>query len=66
MTKDEGILLSAYTGYLLTKDFSDVHEFCENLLGRSILTHELAQEKTFEEIQQKCKPLIIALIEGAT
>lgn len=64
MTHDEAVLVSAYTGYLLTKDFSDVHEFCEKILGRPIFTHEFGIEETQKEIQEKCKPMIIRMIEG--
>lgn len=64
MTKKEAVLVSAYTGFLLTKDFSDVCEFCQELLGRPIWTHEYADEKVQKEIQEKCKPLILEMIEN--
>ena len=64
MKKREAILISAYTGFLLTKDFSDVHEFCEKICGRPIWTHEFAEKSVQEEIQEKCKPLIIKMIES--
>lgn len=62
MTKNEAVLISAYTGFLLTKDFSDVHRFCEELLGRPVFSHEFAITETQKEIQEKCKPMIIDLI----
>lgn len=40
MTKQEAVLISAYTGYLLVADFSDVAEYCQKVLGRPIYTHE--------------------------
>lgn len=64
MTKQEAVLVSAYTGFLLTKDFSAVCEFCQELLGRQIFTHEFADEKVQSEIQEKCKPLILEMIEN--
>lgn len=64
MTHKEAVLLSAYTGFLLTKDFSDVHEFCEKILNRPIYSHELSIEETIKEIRDKCKPMIIEIIEG--
>ena len=64
MKKQEAILVSAYTGFLLTKDFPDVHKFCEDLLGRPIWTHEFASRTVQEEIQEKCRPLILAMIEN--
>jgi hypothetical protein len=66
MTKQEAVLVSAYTGFLLTKNFADVKKFCEDLLGRPIWTHEYADEKVQREIKEKCKPLIIKMIENET
>lgn len=63
MTKQEAILISAYTGYLLAPNFADVHKFCEELLGRPIMTHQLGFKETQEEIQEKCKPMIIKMID---
>lgn len=64
MTRDEALLLSAYTGYLLVPDFSDVHEFCERILGRPIYTHEFVDEKIIEEIKEKLKPEIMSMIDN--
>lgn len=64
MTREEAVLVSAYTGFLLTKDFSDVHEFCEKILGRPIFTYEFSVEETLEEIREKCKSMILKMIEG--
>ena len=64
MTKKEAVLVSAYTGYLLTPSFADVQEFCEELLGRPIWTHEFADEKIQKEIKEKCRPLILKMIEN--
>lgn len=41
MTKQEKIIVSAYTGTLMC-DFSDVHEYIEKKLGRPVFTHEMA------------------------
>ena len=62
MTKDEAVLISAYTEYLLTPNFNDVHKFCEELLGRDILTHEFARKEVWSEIHVRCKPLIDKLV----
>ena len=64
MTHQEAVLVSAYTDFLLTKDFSDVHKFCEDLLGRPIWTHEFASKTVQEEIKEKCRPLILKMIEN--
>ena len=64
MTNKEAVLVSAYTGFLLTKQFSDVHAFCEELLGRPIHTHEFAEERLHQEIRSKCLPMIKELVEN--
>ena len=64
MTREEAILLSAYTGFLLVQDFSDVHKFCEDTLGRPIWTHEFADEDVRKEIQDKLRPQIMKLIQS--
>lgn len=64
MTKEEAIIISAYTGYLLTKDFEAVHEFCEKLLKRPIYSHEFADDSLHREIQERCKPLIFKIVEN--
>ena len=64
MTREEAILLSAYTGFLLVQDFSDVHKFCEDTLGRPIWTHEFADKDVQKEIQDKLRPQIMKLIQS--
>lgn len=64
MKKSEAILISAYTGFLLTKDFSDVAKFCEDALGRPIFTHEYAMKEVQDEIRRVLKPKIIEMIEN--
>lgn len=55
MTKEEKLIVSAYTGILMC-DFSDLHEYIEKLLGRPVFTHELADKEVWKEIKNKCKP----------
>ena len=64
MTREEAILLSAYTGFLLVQDFSDVHKFCEDTLGRPIWTHEFADRCVQKEIQEKLRPQIMELVQN--
>ena len=64
MKRNEAVLISAYTGFLLTQNLSDVHKFCEELLGRPIWSHEFASDSLQKEIREKCKPMIIEMIEG--
>lgn len=54
MTKQEKIIVSAYTGVLMC-DFGDVHGYVEEKLGRPIFTHEFADKDIQEEIKEKSK-----------
>lgn len=54
MTKQEKIIVSAYTGFLMC-DISEMYEYIEKKLGRPIWTHELASEKVLEEIHEATK-----------
>ena len=63
MTREEALLISAYTGFLLVPDFSEVHKFCENILGRPILTHEFTNKEIHDTIQDKLRPQILKLID---
>lgn len=54
MTKNEAAIVSAYTGILIG-EFSAMHEYVENLLGRPVLTHEFASKWLTEEIHKKAK-----------
>ncbi len=52
MTKQEKIIVSAFTGVLMC-DFSDVHKYIEEKLERPVWTHELASERVWDEIKEK-------------
>ena len=52
MTKQEKIIVSAFTGILMC-DFSDVHKYIEEKLGRAVWTHELADKRVWDEIKEK-------------
>lgn len=52
LTKQEALVLSAYTGIMFVQEFSDLHEFIEYKLDRPVWTHELAKEGVVEEIKE--------------
>lgn len=60
MTKQERIIVSAYTGFLMC-DFDDMHNYIEEKLGRPVWTHELADKNVLAEIREKCKLDFLAL-----
>jgi len=60
MTKKEAAIISAYTGILLG-EFSDMHEYIEQILGRPVWTHQLANEDISNEIKNKSRDDFMAL-----
>ena len=42
-------------------DFSDMHKYIEDKLGRPVWTHEMAEKATQEEIRKAVRPDFIAL-----
>lgn len=51
MTKEEKLIVSAYTSFLMT-DFDSLHEFIEKKLGRPVWVHELANESVINELKE--------------
>ena len=63
MTLQEKIIVSAYTGVLMC-DFSHVHKYIEEKMGRPVWTHELGFESTFAKIREAVKPDFIKLCQN--
>lgn len=63
MTKQERLIVSAYTGVLMC-DFSEFHSYVEQLLQRPVLTHELALEGVQKEIKEKVQSAFLMLCHG--
>ncbi len=62
MTHREKVIVSTYTGILMC-DFSDVHEYIEEILGRPVWTHEMAYKEIQDEIKAASKSDFIAICE---
>lgn len=62
MTKQEKLIVSAYTGILMT-DFNDFHEFIEKRLDRPVWTHELANKEFITELKESVKDDFLRLCE---
>ena len=54
MTKEEKLIVSAYTGILMT-DFDSFHEFIEQKLCRPVWSHELANELVVNQLKEAVK-----------
>lgn len=57
MTDREKAIVMAHTGItmLAGEKFSIFHKYIEDLLGRPVWTHELADELVWNEIKEKSK-----------
>lgn len=62
LTKEQALLLSAYTGVLLCENFSDLGEYIEKIAERPVFTHEMGKEDFCEELKEKLKPQILEII----
>lgn len=58
MTQKERLIVSAYTGVIMT-DWGSFHAYAESVLGRLIWTHEF--HYVAEELKQKVKKDFLAL-----
>jgi len=54
ITKKEAAIIGAYTG-ILKGDFSDMHEYIEQILDRPVFTHELASKELNNKIKELSK-----------
>lgn len=63
MTKQERIIVSAYTGVLMC-DGLDVHNYIEAKLGRPVWTHELSYKSTWDEIKLAVRDDFLALCDN--
>ena len=64
MTREESLLISAYTGYMLCPKFSELHKYIEEVIGAPVLTHQLGSEEFNKVLRGKLQPRILELIKG--
>jgi len=60
LTKEQAIIITGFTGYAACS-FSDFHEDVERRLGRSVWTHELANEDVRKEIRDEYRDDFVAM-----
>ena len=63
MTRRESAIIGAYTG-TLAGPFDAMHEYIEEILGRPVFTHELADSDTVDEIKAAAKPDFVAMAQA--
>lgn len=60
LTKRQGAIITAYTG-VIAGNFSDFHEFAEEIMGHPIWTHQFASEELADAIKEKAKPYFLEI-----
>lgn len=65
MNKREAAVIGAYTGILLG-DMSELHAYVEEIMGRGVMTHELASKRVTKQIKEKAKPELLSICRGIT
>lgn len=63
MTLKERVIVETYTGYCMTsgEERDEVYKYMENLLGRPVFTHMLADDNIVKELKEKAKYDFIGL-----
>ena len=64
MTKREGAVFSIFTGILCCEDFSTVHEYIEDIMGRPVLTHEIPMIE--KELKERSKEEFFNIVSAQT
>lgn len=65
MTKREAAIVSTYTGFLCG-NFSDMHMYIEEIMGRPVWTHEMGGEGFEEKIRGLSRDDFVKLSESIT
>ena len=60
MTKREAAIVSAFTGKMLGS-FSEMHRYVEEIMGRQVFSHEMANCSIAKQIREKAKPDFVEL-----
>lgn len=60
LTKEQAAILGAYTG-ITCGPFADVHEYVEKILGRPVMTAEMASERLAEKIKEASRGDFLAI-----
>ncbi len=53
--KRAAAIISAFTGFLASESFSDLHEYIEEVMGRPVMTHEMASKTFATELRERSK-----------
>ncbi len=65
LTKEQAVIVSAYTGVLCC-EFSDMHEYIEKIMERSVWTHEMADASVMQQIRNAAKTDFLSICAEGT
>jgi hypothetical protein len=65
MTKEQAAIIGAFTG-ILAGNFEDMHEYVERVMGRPVLTHEMASKAFNDELKQRAMEDFKAILPEGT
>ena len=51
LTKEQAIVISGYTGFMICEKFSDLHADIEARIGQRVFTHELSDPKVNKRVK---------------
>lgn len=64
LTKEQAAIIGAYTG-IAVGPFSDIKEYAEHKLERSIMTHEFATERVWAELKLAAFADLLSIVRAA-
>lgn len=63
MNTREAAIVAAYTGVLIG-EFSDMHEYIEEIMERPVWTHEMADKNVIKDIKARSKGDFLSIKVG--
>lgn len=64
MTKEESLIITAYTGVFACKEFGEFHEFVEKTLQRPVFTHELASKEIWDKLKEVLRDDFLKIVNN--
>lgn len=62
LTKEQAVILTAYTGILMCK-FDDFHQYAEKVLNRPVFTHEFASKELMLDLKHASSIDFLSIIQ---
>lgn len=64
LTREQAAIISAFTGKMCCKNFSDFHDYVEKIMGRPVWTYEMGNEEIMAQIKEAARADFVALCGG--